>query len=189
MSSDVKVDPSQTHFQVRGLDENATVVRRQIEEAYEKRATQVHGRLRKIDPQSEEAKAQGARLGQLNAARAVLVKRSLREAYKEQLRTYREAQRDLADEQRKSKGKEEGSSAVLVLHLRQQVERLREEQEELHKAQYARHAYDHDESKRPAKEQVTAEQGEEAMRRRTAPAGEAARGLAELAGRRPVRRV
>ena len=105
MSTSDAVDMAQTHYRVLGLDENATIVRRQIEESYEKRATQVLQRLEKIDTDSDEAAEQRARLAQLNAARGVLVPRKAREAYKGQLGKLREAERALKTEEGKAGGK------------------------------------------------------------------------------------
>lgn len=191
MTAGPKVDPSQTHFHVLGLDENATIVKRQVAEAYEKRARECRQRLAKIDAGSEEAAALQARLAQLNAAKAVLLPRKSRDAYKEQVQHLRDAQRELESQTGQASSGKAGQdgSAVLLLHLRQQVERAREEIRKLHEKQYERHAHDHQEGRRPQEAPRQEEApGDAQQRRRTAPAGARAAALAELAARRAVKR-
>ena len=129
-----KADPSRTHFDVLGLDEDATIVKRQVEQAYQRRAPECTRRLAKIDGSSEEAAAVRARLAQLNAAKAVLLPRKSREEYKAKLQQLRDAERELEAETSQATGAKGGkeTSAVLLLHLRQQVERAREELRKLH---------------------------------------------------------
>jgi len=187
MSSVQKVDLLQTHYQVLGLDENATIVRRQIEEEYEKRARQHQQRLVKIDEASDEAAALRDRLAQLNAAKAVLLPRKSRQEYADLLRKLRTAERDLAEATGKGGGKSGDSSAVLILHLRQQLERVREEVQRVHEEQHRRHAHDHLGEARPGADDEEEVQAEGA-RRRVARVGERASALAVLAARRPVKR-
>lgn len=186
-----KADPSRTHFDVLGLDEDATIVKRQVEEAYQRRAPECVQRLAKIDGSSEEATAVRARLAQLNAAKAVLLPRKSREEYKAKLQQLRDAERELGAETSQASGARGGkeTSAVLLLHLRQQVERTREELRKLHAQQYERHARDHSGGSQgePQAQEDAAEA--DGVRRRTAPAGPKAAALAELAARRPARRV
>jgi len=189
MSSVPKVDPLQTHFQVLGLDEDATIVRRQIEEEYEKRARQYVQRLTKIDEGSEEAETLRARLAQLNAAKAVLLPRKLRHEYAERLRKLRTTERELAEATGKGTGgKGKDGSAVLILHLRQQLERVREELQRVHEEQYRRHARDHLGETRAEADDEREQAEQEATRRRVGRAGEKAAALAALAARRPVKR-
>jgi len=189
MSPVEKVDPQQTHFRVLGLDENATIVRRQIEEEYEKRARQHVQRLAKLDEASEEAEAVRARLAQLNAAKGVLLPRKSRQEYSDLLRKLRTAERDLAEESGKGSGTKAGDrSAVLILHLRQQVERVREELQRVHEEQYRRHAQDHLGGARPESGNEDEAPEEGGGRRRVARAGERAAALAALASRRPTKR-
>lgn len=184
-----RVNPLHTHYQVLGLDENATIVRRQIEEEYEKRARQCLQRLAKIDETSDEAETLRARLAQLNAAKAVLLPRKSRQEYAELLRKLRAAERELAEATRKDTGGRKGEqSAVLILHLRQQVERVREELQRTHEEQYRRHANDHLGDVR-ARDDKDPEPPRETARRRVARVGERAAGLAALASRRLVKRV
>jgi hypothetical protein len=186
-----KVDPSQTHFAVLGLDENATIVKRQVREAYERRAPECVQRLAKIDAGSAEASALRARLAQLNAAKAVLLPRALRDGYKARVQQLRDAQRELEEETSRGtdrKGGQEGS-AVLLLHLRQQVERSLEDLRKLHEQQYERHAHDHEGGPRADDDDESEEEFEDdEVRRRTAPAGRKAAALAQLAAQRPVKR-
>jgi hypothetical protein len=189
MSPVEKVDPLQTHFEVLRLDENATIVRRQIEEEYEKRARQVIQRLAKLDEASEEAEAQRARLAQLNAAKAVLVPRKSRQEYADLLRKLRTAERELAEAtSKRTGGNAKDGSAVLILHLRQQIERVREELQRVHEEQYRRHAHDHLGEARPEAdvEEVAVEEG---TRRRVARVGERGAALAALAARPLVKRL
>ncbi|MBM3497173.1 MAG: hypothetical protein FJX74_00740 [Armatimonadetes bacterium] len=189
MSSPEKIDPLQTHFEVLKLNENATIVRRQIEEEYEKRARQHLQRLAKLDPGSEEAETVRARLAQLNAANAVLLPRKSRREYSDLLRKLRTAERDLAEAGgKRTSGKGQDGSAVLILHLRQQVERVREELRRLHEEQYRRHANDHLDEAAGAAAVDEGDAQEEGARRRVARAGERAAGLAALLARRPVKR-
>ncbi len=189
MSPADKVDPLQTHFEVLRLDENATIVRRQIEEEYEKRARQTMQRLAKLDESSEEAEALRARLAQLNAAKAVLLPRKSRQEYADLLRKLRTAERDLAEASgKRTSGQDKGGSAVLILHLRQQIERVREELQRVHEEQYRRHAHDHLGDGAPVEAGDEDEAQEEGARRRVARAGERAAALAALAARRPVKR-
>ncbi len=190
MKKGPKVDPSQTHFDVLGIDENATIVKRQVEEAYERRARECMQRLAKIDSRSEEAAALRARLAQLNAAKAVLLPRKSRDEYKERVQQLRDAQRELERETSqgsKGRGGQEGS-AVLLLHLRQQVERTREDLRKLHEQQHERHAHDHEGGRQARADEQDEEPEDEGVRRRTAPAGRKAAALAELAAHRPVKR-
>jgi len=181
-------DLSRSYFEVLGLDEDATTVRRQIEEAYERRARQLIQRLAKIDASSEEAEALRGRVAQLNAAQGVLLPRKLRDEYRRQLQKLRDAERDLERETGKRPGGGKDPSAVLVLHLRQQVERARDELQKLHERQCKQHAHDHEGGASPAPEDDDAQPGTEQKRRRTARAGARAAALAALARRRPVRR-
>jgi hypothetical protein len=190
MSPVEPIDPLQTHFDVLKLDENATIVRRQIEEEYEKRARQAKQRLAKLDESSDEAEALRARLAQLNAAKAVLLPRKMRQEYSDLLRKLRTAERDLAEATgKRTSGNAKDGSAVLILHLRQQIERVREELQRVHEEQYRRHAHDHlDEGERPdTEEEEEAQDG--GTRRRVARIGERASALAALAARRPVKRL
>lgn len=185
-----QVDPSQTHFEVLGLDENATIVKRQVEEAHERRARECVQRLAKIDSGSAEAAAVRARLAQLNAAKAVLLPRKSRDEYKARVQQLRDAQRDLEQETGRGSrtgGGQEGS-AVLLLHLRQQVERTRDDLRKLHEQQYERHAHDHQGGRRAPTDELDEEPDEDDLRRRTAPAGRRAAALAELAAHRLVKR-
>jgi hypothetical protein len=184
MNTGPRVDPLQPHFAVLGLDENVPIVRRQIEEEYEKRARQCQQRLAKIDPASEEADAQRARLAQLNAAKAVLLPRKSRQSYADLLRRLRTAERELKE----ATAKGGATSAVLILHLRQQVERVREELQRTHQEQRERHARDHLGEAAPEAEDEPIGSAGETTRRRVARAGERAAALAALAARRPVRR-
>jgi hypothetical protein len=185
MSPVEKVDPQQTHFRVLGLDENATIVRRQIEEEYEKRARQHVQRLAKIDEASEEAEAVRGRLAQLNAAKGVLLPRKSRQEYSDLLRKLRTAERELAEATGKGAG---DRSAVLILHLRQQVERVREELQRVHEEQYKRHAQDHLGEARTASEDEDEAPAETEGRRRVARTGERGAALAALASGRPIKR-
>jgi hypothetical protein len=182
------VDSSATHFEVLGLDESVTIVRRQIEEAYEKRAAPLRQRVEKLGANAPEAAGLRARLTQLNAARAVLVPRKHRDEYKLSLQKLRDAERDLERESGKKPGEGKGSSAVLILHLRQQVERAREELQKLHERHYKQHASGEGDD-RSAGTEDEAEADVEEKRRRTVRAGARATALAELAARRPVRRA
>jgi hypothetical protein len=190
MKKGPQVDPSQTHFEVLGLDENATIVKRQVEEAYERRARECVQRLAKIDARSTEAAAVRARLAQLNAAKATLLPRKTRDEYKGRVQQLRDAQRDL--EQETSQGSRgrggQEASAVLLLHLRQQVERTREDLRKLHQQQYERHAHDHEGGRQTPAEELDEESGDGEVRRRTAPAGRKGAALAELAARHLVKR-
>jgi hypothetical protein len=189
MSSVGKVDPLQTHFEVLSLDENATIVRRQIEEEYEKRARQLIQRLAKIDEASPEAEAVRAKLAQLNAAKAVLLPRKSRQEYSDLLRKLRTAERDLAEASSKGTGgRAGGSSAVLILHLRQQIERVREELQRAHEEQHRRHAHDHLGEGRPDADDEEEEARDGATRRRVGRVGERAAALAALAVVRPANR-
>jgi hypothetical protein len=189
MSPAEPIDPLQTHFDVLKLDENATIVRRQIEEEHEKRLRQVLQRLAKLDESSDEAEALRARVAQLNAARAVLLPRKSRQEYADLVRKLRTAERDLSEASgKRSSGNAKDGSAVLILHLRQQIERVREELQRVHEEQYRRHAYDHlDEEARPDADDEDEAQ-DEGTRRRVARVGERAAGLAALAARAPVKR-
>jgi hypothetical protein len=185
-----QVDPSQTHFEVLGLDENGTIVKRQVEEAYERRARECVQRLAKIDSGSAEAAAVRARLAQLSAAKATLLPRKSRDEYKGRVQQLRDAQRDLEQETSqgsRGRGGQEGS-AVLLLHLRQQVERTREDLRKLHEQQYARHARDHEGGGQVPTDELDEEPEAGEVRRRTAPAGRKAAALAELAAHRLVKR-
>ncbi|MGQ9729658.1 MAG: hypothetical protein ACUVX8_00150 [Candidatus Zipacnadales bacterium] len=187
MSKGLIVDSLKTHYQVLGLAENVTLVRRQIEEAYEKRARECEQRLAKLDPASEEAEGLRHRLAQLKAARAVLLPRKSRAQYAEQLQKVRAAERELAEATRKDKGRKQGdSSAVLLLHLRQQVERRREALQRLHEEHYRRYGYDNGSGNGT----VVGVDGAspEPTKRRVARLGEHAAALAELAARRPLKR-
>ena len=189
MSPAEKIDPQQTHFRVLGLDENATIVRRQIEEEYEKRSRQHVQRLAKLDGASEEAETVRARLAQLNAAKGVLLPRKSRQEYSDLLRKLRTAERDLAEETGKGSGGKAGDrSAVLILHLRQQVERVREELQRVHEEQYRRHAQDHLGEGRAETDDGDEAPQEGGGRRRVARTGERAAALAALASRRPMKR-
>jgi hypothetical protein len=185
-----KVDPSQTHFEVLGLDEDATIVKRQVDEAYERRARECVQRLAKIDAGSEEAAALRGRLAQLNAAKAVLLPRKSRDEYKQRVQQLRDAQRELEQETNqgsRGRGGQEGS-AVLLLHLKQQVERTREDLRKLHEQQYERHAHDHGGARQAQDDEQDEEPEDDEVRRRTAPAGRRAAALAELTAQRPVKR-
>jgi hypothetical protein len=189
MEATGRADLSRSYFAVLGLDEDATTVRRQIEEAYERRARQLIQRLAKIDASSEEAEALRGRVAQLNAAKAVLLPRKSRDEYRQQLQKLREAERELERETGKRPGGGgKDASAVLTLHLRQQVERAREELQKLHERQCKQHAYDHEGGARDAAEADEAEPEADQKRRRTARMGARAAALAALAARRPVRR-
>jgi hypothetical protein len=191
MSKGPKVDPSQTHFAVLGLDENATIVKRQVTEAYERRARECVQRLAKIDARSAEADALRARLAQLNAAKAVLLPRKSRDEYKDRLQHLRDAQRELEEETSRGAGGRGGQegSAVLLLHLRQQVERSLEDLRKLHEQQYERHAHDRGDGPRAEDDDEPKEEiQDDQIRRRTAPAGRRAAALAQLAAQRPVKR-
>jgi DnaJ-class molecular chaperone len=189
MEASQHADLSRSYYEVLGLDEDATIVRRQIEEAYERRARQLIQRLAKIDASSEEADALRGRVAQLNAAKAVLVPRKLRDEYRQQLHKLREAERELQRESAKGPGGgREGTSAVLLLHLRQQVERTREELTKLHERQCRQHALDHEGGERAGQAEEGAEAESEERRRRTVRLGPRAADLAALAARRPVKR-
>jgi hypothetical protein len=189
MSPTDAIDPLQTHFEVLRLDENATLVRRQIEEEYEKRVRQHVQRLAKLDAASEEAETVRARIAQLNAAKAVLLPRKSRQEYADLLRRLRTAERDLAEATgKRTAGKSKEGSAVLILHLRQQIERVREELQRVHGEQYRRHANDHlgEAAPEAADDDLAAE--DTGARRRVARAGERAAALAALAARPLVKR-
>jgi len=189
METTSKADLGKSYFEVLGLDEDATIVRRQIEEACERRARQLIQRLAKIDASSDEAEALRGRVAQLNAAKAILLPRKPRDEYRQQLQKLRDAERDLERETGKRPGGGgKDASAVLVLHLRQQVERARDELQKLHERQCKQHAYDHEGGARSVSEDDDAQPETGQKRRRTARMGARAAALAALAGRRPVKR-
>jgi hypothetical protein len=190
MESVPRADLTKSYFAVLGLDENATIVRRQIEEAYERRTRPLIQRLAKIDASSEEAEALRGQVAQLNAAKAILLPRKLRDEYKQSLQKLRDAERDIERETGKRPGGESReSSAVLILHLRQQVERARDELTKLHERECRQHAHDHEGGARAVSEDdEAAEPDAEGKRRRTIRLGSRAAALAALAARRPVRR-
>jgi len=191
MRTGPQADPVQTHFAVLGLDEDATLVRRRIEEEYEKRARQCLQRLAKIDDASPEAETLRARLAQLNAAQAILVPRKSRQEYSDLVRKLRTSERELAETTGKGgSGRAADSSAVLILHLRQQVERIREELQRTHEEQCRRHARAHLGDEGQAQDTDEGEDASsEATRRRVARIGEPAAVLAALAARRPLKRA
>ncbi len=189
METTPKADLGKSYFEALGLDEEATIVRRQIEEAYERRARQLIQRLAKLEASSEEAEALRGGLAQLNAGKAILLPRKLRDEYRQQLQKLRDAERELERETGKRPGGDgRDASAVLILHLRQQVERAREELHKLHERQCKQHAYDHEGGERSTSEKEDTAPEADQKRRRTARLGARAATLAALAARRPVRR-